>query len=105
MEFIFEMLYEIIMEPIVEAWVSAMSTFSDKKVNAQKIKVLVCLECIILLLLFFIGGGILLETEGTSLTGKILFATSIIVSLVQIIIGIILKKELKRIRIYPDFLL
>lgn len=95
MEFIFEMLYEITMEPIVEGWVSAMSAFSDKKVNAQKVKGFVCLECIVLLLLFFIGGGILLETEGTSLTGKILLATSIIISVLQIIIGVLLKNRTK----------
>ena len=98
MEFIFELLLEIIMEPIIEGYSFAITLFADKnkKNNKFKIQVFVVFECIALFVLFVIGGVMLLETNYESLVGKLLFLSSIVVSVVQILIGFILKKRKKK---------
>ena len=97
MEFIFELILEIIMQPIVEVYAFAMMFFTDKnkRVNKRSVKVFVVFECIVLLFLFIVGGVIVLETGGSSVLGKAMFLTSITVSVVQIILGIILRKFTK----------
>ena len=97
MEFIFELILEIIMQPIVEVYAFAMMLFTDKnkRVNKRSVKAFVFFECIVLLLLFIVGGVIVLETGGSSVLGKAMFLTSITVSVVQIILGIILRKFTK----------
>ena len=57
MEFIFEILIEIIMTPIIEGYAFAMMRFSDenKKINKDKIQLIVVFECIVLLVLFFVS--------------------------------------------------
>ena len=92
MGFIFEALLEIIMTPILEGYVFAMVLFSkkSKKINKGKAKCIVVVESIILLILFIIGGVMLLETSGESMAGKIIFISPIVVSVIQILIGIIL---------------
>ena len=97
MDFIFEILIEIIMTPIIEGYAFAMMRFSDEKqkINKDKIQLIVVFECIFLLVLFFVGGVMLLETNGESLLGKIFIGVSLGVSLSQIIVGCILKKSKK----------
>lgn len=97
MYFIFEMLIEIIMTPIIEGYAFAMMRFSDKKekINKEKIQLIVVFECIFLLVLFFIGGVMLLETNGESMFGKFFMFISLGVSISQIIVGCILKKVKK----------
>lgn len=97
MEFIFELLGEIIVEPIIEGYVFAMAHFSEnnKKVNEEKIKCIVVFECVALMLMFIIGGIMLLEADGESFVGKVLFISSIAVSVIQILLGIILNKKRK----------
>lgn len=92
MDFIFEVLLEIIMTPIIEGYVFAMMLFSkkSKKISKQKAICIVVVESIVLLFLFIFGGVILLETSGESFIGKFLFILSIVVSLVQVLVGIIL---------------
>lgn len=94
MEFVLEAILEIIMTPIVEGYAFAMMRFTDKnqKADINKIKCLVVLECIILILLFIIGGVMIFETNGASLLGKLMFIFSIAVSVLQIIAGIVLRK-------------
>lgn len=97
MEFIFDLLGEIIVEPIIEGYVFAMAHFSErnKKVDEEKIKCIVVFECVALMLMFIIGGAMLLETDGESVIGKALFIFSIAVSVIQILLGIILNKKKK----------
>lgn len=97
MDFIFEILIEIIMTPIIEGYAFAMMRFSDKKekINKDKIQLFVVFECIFLLVLFFVGGVMLLETNGESVLGKIFMFISLGVSLGQIIVGCILKRSKK----------
>ena len=94
MDFIFEILIEIIMTPIIEGYAFAMMRFSNKKekINKEKIELIVVFECIFLLVLFFVGGVMLLETNGESVLGKIFIFIFLGVSLGQIIVGCILKK-------------
>ncbi len=93
MDLIIEILAEIIFGPIIEGYFLAMTYFShgSKRVDNEKIKVIVVFECIALLVMFVVGGIMLLETSGESLTGKILLITSITVSLSQFLFGIILR--------------
>lgn len=92
MEFIFDLLAEIIMEPIIEVYFLAMTHFADltKKPDEGKVRTFVILESIALFLMFVVGGIKLAESGGASVTGKVLFISSIAVSVVQISLGIIL---------------
>ncbi len=98
MEFIFDILAEIIFEPIIRGYLLAMSHFSNgsKKVDEDKIKTIVVFEGVALFIMFVIGGIMLAESSGESLTGKILFISSIAVSVVQIGIGVILNIAKKK---------
>ncbi len=98
MEFIFELLTEIIMEPIIEGYLLAMTHFSNgsKKIDQDKVKTIVVFESVVLFLMFIVGGIMMDKSSGESLTGKILFISSIAVSAVQIGLGIILKRLKKR---------
>ena len=93
MSFIFEMLGEIIIAPIVQGYAFAMTLFTKKSktLNREKIRIFVVIECILLLVLFSVGVVMLLETNGESLSGKMLLLFSVGVSFLQIIIGCILK--------------
>ena len=93
MDLIFEVLMEIIMEPIIEVYTFAMMRFADKnkKINKDKIQVFVVFECIALIVVLFVGIVMLLETNGESLLGKILLFVTIGISAFQIICGCILK--------------
>ena len=50
-----------------------MMLFANKNenINKDKIRVFIAVECIFLLVLFAVGGVMLLETTGESLLGKI----------------------------------
>lgn len=98
MEFIFESILEIIMEPIVEGYAFAMMRFADKnkKADKGKIKCFVVLECIVLFLFFIVGAIMLFETNGLSLWGKVMFISSITVSVLQIVVGTVLRKVSKK---------
>ncbi len=98
MELLFDILAEIIFEPIIEVYLSAMSHFSSviRKINEDKIRIVVVFEGIVLLVMFVVGGCMLLESDGESLTGKILFISSIAISVVQILSGIFLSKMKKK---------
>ncbi len=97
MDFIFELLLEIIMEPIVEGYAFAMMLFADKnkKIDKGKVKSFVVFECIVLLILFIVGGVMFFETKGSSLWGKVMFISSIVISVLQIVVGSILRKVTK----------
>ncbi len=98
MEFIFDLLVEIIMEPIVEGYLLAMTHFSDgsKQVDEDKVKTIVVFESVALFLAFVVGGIMMAESSGESLTGKIMLIVSVAVSVIQIGLGIILKRFKKR---------
>ena len=98
MDFIFEMMLEIIMEPIVEANTFAMMRISDKnkKINIEKIQAFVVFECIAIFALFIVGGVMLLETKGESFVGKLVLLSSILISVTQITVGLILNKRKKK---------
>lgn len=97
MDYIFELLLEIIMEPIIEGYAFAMMRFADKnkKVDKGKVKCFVVFECIVLMISFIAGGIMLFETNGSSLWGKVMFISSITVSVLQIVIGSVLRKVTK----------
>ncbi len=97
MDFFFEILIEIILTPIIEGYAFAMMLFKDKnkKINKDKMQIFVVFECIVLLVSFFIGGIMLLETSGESLLGKIFIFSSLGISVFQIIVGCVLKKIIK----------
>ena len=98
MDFIFEMMLEIIMEPIVEAYTFAMMRISDKnkKINIEKIQAFVVFECIVIFVLFIVGGVMLLETKGESFVGKLVLLSSILILVTQITVGLILNKRKKK---------
>lgn len=93
MSFIFEIFTEIIIQPIVQGYAFVMMLFANKNenINKDKIRVFIVVECILLLILFAVGGVMLLETTGESLLGKILLLSSVGISFLQIIIGCVLK--------------
>lgn len=99
MDFVIEILIEILITPIIEIFYTfAMMHFSNKskKLNKDKIRGIVVFECFVLLVLFFVGAILLLETGGKSLFGKILLILSVAISGVQITLGVIfmyLKKK------------
>lgn len=92
MEFIFDLLAEIILEPIIVGYLLLMSRFNGKpkKIDEDKAKTIVVFEGLVLLVLFVVGGVMLLETDGASFIGKILLIASIAVSVIQISLGIII---------------
>ncbi len=98
MEFIFDLLAEIIIEPVIEGYVLAMSHFSDgsKKLDEEKVRTVVVFESLALMAMFVVGGIMLLETSGKSTAGKIIFILSIAVSVVQILFGIIFGRLKKK---------
>ncbi len=98
MDFIFEMMLEIIIEPIVEAYTFAMMRISDKnkKINIEKIQAFVVFECIAIFVFFIVGGVMLLETKGESFVGKLVLLSSILISVTQITVGLILNKRKKK---------
>ena len=98
MEFVFDLLAEIIFEPIIEGYLVLMTRFSgnSKKISENMVKTIVILESVVLFLMFVIGGIMSAESSGESLTGKILFVLSIAVSLIQISLGIIFNIIKKR---------
>ena len=99
MDFVIEIITEILITPIIEIlYTFAMLHFSNKrkKLTKDKIRGFVVFECFVLLVLFFVGGIMLLETGGESLFGKIILISSVVVSVVQISLGLIfiyLKKK------------
>ncbi len=103
MEFIFDILAEIIMEPIIEGYLLAMSHFSNgsKKVDEDKVKTIVVLESVALFLIFAVGGIMLAESSGKSPAGNFLLISSITVSTVQILVGIAMKRLKKKTDIRP----
>ena len=99
MDFVIEILTEILITPIIEIlYTFAMLHFSDKreKINKDKIRGIVVFECFVLLILFFVGGIMLLETGGESLIGKILLIASVAVSVIQISFGIYFRRLKKK---------
>lgn len=96
MELIFEFLLELIIEPIIDCYISAMTNIFNKSVNRDKLKNIAIIEAIILFVLFIIGGIRLLQTNGNSVLAKIVFFASVVISALQIIIGIIIKIKNKR---------
>ncbi len=97
MELIFDLLAEIIMEPIVEGYILAMYHFSDgsKQLEEDKVKTIVVFESVALFLMLVVGGVMLAESSGESLTGKILLILSVVVSAFQIGCGVILNIKKK----------
>ncbi|MGN1348263.1 MAG: hypothetical protein ACI4VI_04900 [Acutalibacteraceae bacterium] len=100
MDFVFDFLFEIIAEPVIECYMAVMYHFfdSNKKVSKNTniiIVFIVLFECLALLLMFVIGAVMSLESGGNSLAGKILFISSVLMSIVQIVAGIILRKKRK----------
>ena len=99
MDFVIEILIEILITPIIEIFYTfAMMHFSNKskKLNKDKMRGIVVFECFVLLVLFFVGAILLLETGGKSLFAKILLILSVAISGVQITLGVIfmyLKKK------------
>ena len=99
MDFVIETLTEILITPIIEIlYTFAMMHFSNKrkKLNKDKIRGIVVFECSILLVLFFVGAIMLLETGGKSLFGKILLILSVAVLGVQISFGIYFRSLKKK---------
>lgn len=98
MDFIFDLLAEIIIEPIIEGYVLAMSHFSDgsKKLDEEMVRTVVVFESLALMAMFVVGGIMLLETSRKSPAGKIIFILSIAVSVVQILFGIIFGRLKKK---------
>ncbi len=94
MEFLFDILAEIIMEPIIEGYIYAMMCFTGErdKIDKTKIQIIVGFECVALIIMFLVGGAILLETKGESIWGKALLFSSAGVSVLQIIIGCVLRR-------------
>ena len=95
MDFIVEILAELIITPVVELYTSAMMRIFGRKIRKDKIKVIVVFECLIMLILFIIGGIMLLDTNGESISGKILLCITSGISLIQILVGCIIKKTNK----------
>lgn len=97
MEFAFEAVFEIIMEPILKSYLFLMTRFSkdDKNINAKKVKGFVVLECIVLILMLIVGVVLLLETNGESAVGRTLIILSVGISALQIIIGFFMRKNRK----------
>ena len=87
MDFVIEIITEILITPIIEIlYTFAMLHFSNKrkKLTKDKIRGFVVFECFVLLVLFFVGGIMLLETGGESLFGKIILISSVVVSSVPV---------------------
>ena len=70
-----------------------MMLFANKNenINKDKIRAFIAVECTLLLVLFAVGGVMLLEISGESLLGKILLVSSVGISFLQIIIGCVLR--------------
>lgn len=62
----------------------------SKKIKKEYIKFYAGLEILVLFVLFVVGGIVCVETEWTSVLGKVMFWASIVISAVQIGLGLIL---------------
>ena len=92
MDFIVEILAELIITPVVELYALAMMRIFGREIRKDKIKIIVVFECLILLILFIIGGIMLFDTNGESIHGTMLLCVTSGLSLIQILIGCIIKK-------------
>ena len=97
MEFAFEAVFEIIMEPILKSYLFLMTRFSkdNNNINKNKIKGFAVFECIVLILMLIVGIVLLLETNGESVWGKTLLISSVGISVLQIIVGFVMRKNRK----------
>ena len=75
---------------------SIPSNTLNKKINIEKIQAFVVFECIAIFVLFIVGGVMLLETKGESFVGKLVLLSSILISVAQITVGLILNKRKKK---------
>ncbi len=91
--FVFELFAELLLQPVIEGYAFLMMRFANKnkKINMSKVRAFVVFECIVLFVLFVVGGVMLLETTRESLLGKILLVSSVGISFLQIIIGCVLR--------------
>lgn len=97
MEFAFEAVFEIIMEPVLKFCLFLMTRFSkdNNNINKNKIKGFAVFECIVLILMLIVGIVLLLETNGESAVGRTLIILSVGISVLQIIIGFFMRKNRK----------
>jgi len=91
--FVFELFAELLLQPVIEGYAFLMMRFANKnkKINRNKVRAFVVFECIVLFVLFIVGGVMLLETTGESLLGKVFLFSSLGISALQIITGCALK--------------
>lgn len=97
-DFLFELLGEIIFEPILAVYAWAMSAFTKGRKNAdeKKVRYFVAFEVIALLVAFIIGGVMLLDTGGASKWGRALLVISCLISAVQIAVGCIIRQKKRK---------
>ena len=97
MEFAFEAILEIFLEPVLKSYLFLMTRFSEdnNNINKNKIKGFAVFECIVLILMLIVGIVLLLETNGESVWGKTLLISSVGISVLQIIVGFVMKKNRK----------
>lgn len=97
MEFAFEAILEIIMEPVLKSYLFLMTRYSkdNNNINKNKIKGFVVFECIVLILMLIFGVVALLETNGEGVWGKMLLISSVGISVLQIIVGFVMRKNRK----------
>ena len=97
MEFAFEAVFEIIMEPVLKSYLFLMTRFpkDNNNINKNKIKGFAVFECIVLILMLIVGIVLLLETNGESVWGKTLLISSVGISVLQIIVGFVMRKNRK----------
>ena len=85
-EFFLELLFAGLIEGLVDLYSKKYG--HSKKIKKQYIEFFAAIEILILFVTFVVGGIICVETEWTSVLGKVMFRASIAVSAVQITLGV-----------------
>lgn len=94
-EFFLELFFTGLIEGIADLYSEKYG--DSKKFKKGYIGICVGIEILVLFVMFVVGGIVCVETEWTSILGKVMFWTSIVISAVQIGLGLILML-LKKIR-------
>lgn len=87
-EFFLELFFTGLIEGI--AYLYSEKYGHGKKIKKEHIGICVGIEILVLFVMFVVGGIACVETEWTSIWAKVIFWASIIISAVQITLGLVL---------------
>ena len=92
-----DVIFEGILEFIVESYCSLMLSFIPKeKFDKRRLSIFAITEVLLILIIGIVGAVMLAETSGESTIGKVLLTISVLASVIQICLGVVTKVKSKK---------